>query len=134
MALLLLIFATIALLAGFVAITTYETGHGMRFFNAERTWLDRQTERVSFIIAHVDLAAFLREEIQHFVQRIGHDIVHFSLQFVRAIERFLTRLVRTFRSREANVAPRESAREFVKTLTDFKEQLRATAPEIPEIH
>ncbi|MBU6214391.1 hypothetical protein KGM48_00905 [Patescibacteria group bacterium] len=130
---LLLILGTIALLGGFIAMTAYETGRGSRFFSARRARLDRLVERISFIIEHVDFAAFLRDELRHLAHRIGHDIAHLSLQIVRAIERILTRLVRSFRVREAGSAPRESTRAFVKTLSDFKEHLKATAPEIPKI-
>lgn len=132
MAALILILLAIALLVGFVALTAYETEHGTRFFEAQRAQLDRHVERIVFIIEHVDFAAFLRDEVRHFAHRVGHAIVHLSLQAVRAAERLLTRLVRSFRAREATTAaPRESTRAFVKTLSDFKEQLKT--PEVPEI-
>jgi len=130
---LILILGALILCAGFLTLTSYEADHGVRFWSAERTKLDRQIDRIDFIIKHVDFAAFLREEIQHVAQRTAHSIVHLSLQLVRMIERLLTRLVRHFRTQEAAVPPRESAREFVKTLSDFKEQLKASPPEIPDI-
>lgn len=130
---LFLILATIVLLAGFVALTVYEKEHEVRFLRERRERLDRVVERAVFIIEHVDFAAFLRDEIHHLARRVGHDVVNLSLQIVRAIERLLTRLVRHFRARQADVEPRESTRAFVKTLSDFKEQLKASPPEIPEI-
>ena len=76
----------------------------------------------------------MRDEILHLASRIGHDIAHFSLLVVRAVERLLTRLVRRLRAQpEIDTAPRETAREFVKTLSDFKDNLKATHPEIHEI-
>ena len=123
------ILATLALLVGFFALTNYETRHGMRFYAPYRARLDRTVERVEFILENVNIGAFLRDEIHHFVSRAVHDIVHFSLVIVRAAERLLTRLVRNMRARpEIDTAPRETAREFVKTLSDFKDNLNATHP------
>ena len=106
----------------------------MRFFAAKRTRLDENVERVGFIVEHVDLGAFVRDEVRHALNHAGHAIVHLSLQVVRSIERLLTRLVRRLRAQpEIDTAPRETAREFVKTLSDFKDNLKATHPEIHEI-
>lgn len=107
----------------------------MRLFASTRERFDTHVERLVFIAEHVDFAAFAREEARHLVLRIGHDIAHRSLQAVRAVERFLTHVVRTFRMRHrAPEAPRENAREFVKVLSDFKGQLEANRPDIPDIH
>lgn len=134
MAYLIFIFITLVLLGGFFALTWYETERGMRFYAPLRARLDQNVEHVTFILTHVDLAAFLRDEIRHFARRIGHDSVHLSLVVVRATERLLTRLIRYFHTRQAvDVAPRESARAFVKTLSDFKGSLKATHPEISDI-
>jgi len=128
---LVFVLATLVLLSGFLALTWYETGRGVRFYASSRTRLDQNVERIEFILAHIDLSAFLRDEIRHFARRIGHDIVHLSLVVVRAVERTLTRLIRYFHMRQAvDIAPRESAREFVKTLADFKNGLKGTHPEI----
>ena len=128
---LLLIFVSIVLLAGFLLLTEYEKRRGARFLAEHRMRLDQTVERVEFILAHVNLAMFLRDEIRHLLSRLGHDIAHLSLLVVRAIERLLTRLVRRLRTDpEREVAPRETAREFVKTLSDFKQNLQATHPEI----
>lgn len=126
------VLSTFALLVGFVVLTMYESKRGLRFFTAKRDRLDMQVERIEFIIAHVDLAAFAKDEIRRAITQIGHGIAHFSLQVVRFVERLLTRLVRYLRMRnEGVVAPRESAREFVKTLSDFKDTLQATHPDAP---
>jgi len=125
---------SIALLAGFVALTQYETKHGIRFFAAKRTRLDENVERVGFIVEHVDLGAFVRDEVRHALNHAEHAIVHLSLQVVRSIERLLTRLVRHLRMRhEDNIAPRADAREFVKTLSEFKDGLNATHPDIDSL-
>jgi len=131
---LLFILATIALLGGFFALTQYEARRGARLFAEKRALLDRNIERVAFIIEHVDLGAYLRDEVRHLVGRISHDIAHLSLLAVRAVERLLTRLVRYLRSRHAvRTLPRENVREFVKTLSDFKGTLKATHPEVSDI-
>ena len=120
------------LLAGFVALTRYETRRGERFFAEKRAELDAAIERAEFIMAYVDLPAFARDEVRRATARAGHAIAHLSLQAVRAAERLLTRAVRHLRARTENVAaPRENAREFVRTLSDFKENLKA--PEVPEV-
>ena len=115
-------------------LTKSEMRTGGRFFALERSRFDAHIERIEFIIAHVDLAAFARDEIRHAINSVGHAIVHFSLQVVRSVERLLTRLVRHLRVRhEDSAAPRESTREYVKTLSDFKDTLEATHPEISDI-
>jgi hypothetical protein len=128
---LVFVLVTLALLVGFVALTQYETRHGVRFFAAERGRFDAFVGHIEFIVEHVDLLAFVRDEVHHAVTRVGHEIAHFTLQAVRAAERLLTRVVRHLRTKhEEEVAPRETAREFVKTLSDFKETLDAKHPEI----
>ena len=130
MACLIAVLVLLALLIGFVVLTRYEARRGARFFAPERDALDKNVERVEFIVAHVDLMAFAREEFSRALNQIGHTIAHLSLQAVRAVERLLTRLVRHLRTRnQESVAPRETAREFVKTLSDFKDTLKATHPD-----
>lgn len=132
MSYLLIIGVTLVLLIGFYLLVSYETARGVRLFADSRTRLDRGIDRILFIVEHVDLPAFIRDEVRHLVERFVHAVVTISLQLVRAVERLLARLVRHFRTREANmITPRENARAFVKTLSDFKGSLRA--PEVPEI-
>jgi len=126
---------TFVLLGGFLGLSSYETRQGTRVWAGKRAHFDTQVERAEFILTHIDLAAFLREEFQHIAKRVAHDIAHFSLQAVRTIERFLTRLVRHLRmERTIDATPHENAREFIKTLSDFKTQLNETPPEIPDIY
>lgn len=134
MAYLLFILITLALLTGFFALTRYEARRGARFFEPQRAHLDRSVARGEFILQHVDFGAFLRAEVYRAANRAGHEIAHLSLQGVRAVERLLTRLVRHLRTqRVPEDTPRVSAREFVKTLSDFKGRLRETRPEVPDI-
>lgn len=131
---LIFILITLALLVGFSALTSYEARRGARFFALHRERLDHTVGRIEFIIANVNLGEFLRDEIRHLASRVSHDIAHFSLLAVRAVERLLTRLVRHMRAQpEIDTSPRENAREFVKTLSDFKDNLKATHPEITDI-
>jgi hypothetical protein len=131
---LIFILITLALLAGFFVLTSYEERRGTRLFAPARIRLDERVARIEFILAHVSLGAFARDEIRRAASRIGHDIVNVSLQTVRIVERLLTRLLRYIRTRHAvEVTPRGSARPFVKTLSDFKDRLKATHPEISDI-
>lgn len=123
------------LLGGFLALTRLETARGARLFGAQRVRLDATLERFAYIFAHVDFAAFLREESRHLAERVGHDVAHLTLQGVRATERFLTRVVRYFRTKETErtTPARESERPFIETLSQFKEELNATRPEMSEL-
>jgi hypothetical protein len=131
---LIFIALALALLVGFFSLTDHEARSGVRILAFYRGRLDHIVERIVFVFENVNLGAFLRDEIRHLAGRIGHDIVHFSLIIVRSIERLLTSLVRRLRNHpEIDTAPRETAREFVKTLSDFKGNLNATHPEISDI-
>jgi len=103
-------------------------------FADTRARLDGYVIRASFIFAHVDFKAFIREIAIRVGHRVAHDIAHFSLLIVRAVERFLTRVVRYLRTRRAaDIVPHENTREFVRTLSDFKGQLEDTRPDVPDI-
>lgn len=127
---LVFILISLALLVGFFVLTNYEARHGRRVLALKRKDFDRHIERIEFIIRHVNLSAFLRDEARRVATRLGHDSAHLSLLVVRAVERLLTRLVRHLRTRSTldTTPPRESMREFVKTLSDFKGHLEATRP------
>ena len=134
MAYLILVLIPVAGCIGFIVLTQYETQHGIRFFRAPRERFDVHVERVMFIVTHVDFLAFVQDTLRQGVNHAGHVIAHFSLQVVRAVERVLTRLVRHLRAKnEAPVPRRESSREFVKTLSDFKDTLTTTHLE-SEVH
>ena len=130
---LLVILVSTALLIGFYGLTVFETSRGVRIARDARTWLDRKMSHVEFVFSHVDLAGFLREEFALLFTRVSHAVAQLSLQGVRFAERMLTRLVRHLRARQAaSAAPRTDAREFVRTLSDFKDQLKSTRPEMVE--
>lgn len=128
------VFVSLALLVGFFLLVSYENKRGVRWYAERRARLDAEVTRVEFIMTHVDLAAFAFDEARGLAHRVGHDAVHFTLRAVRAVERLLTRLVRRLRSTAVeNEAPRETTREFVRTLSDFKDTLEATHPEIQDV-
>lgn len=132
---LIFLLAVLVLLAGFFALSGYETRRGTRAFARERARLDESVEHVEFILKHVDFGSFLREEMRRISRCIAHDIAHFSLQAVRAVERLLTHLVRYLRIHHAvDTAPNGNAREFIKTLSDFKGHLESTRPDVPDIY
>ena len=132
---LIFISSALVLFIGFLILSEYETRRGVRIFERERARLDEHIARIEFIIAHVDFGSFLREEVHHISHYIAREIVHLSLQTVRAVERLLTRVVRNLHTQRAiDPMPRENAREFVKTLSDFKGQLEATHPKVPDIY
>jgi len=121
-------------MVGLFVLTGYEARNGVRLFGPQRRSLDAWVERVAFVLTHVDFKSFLQDLVRRLAQRVAHDVAHFSLLAVRATERFLTRIVRHLRTEStASVQPKESTREFVKTLSDFKDQLKATPPEVPDV-
>jgi hypothetical protein len=127
---LLFILISTFLLVGFVVLTEYEANRGVRLFATRRERLDEMVARLMYIISHIDFAAFMREEVARAIARVGHDIAHLSLRIVRAVERLLTRVVRYLRVRHSpREASKEQAREFVKTLSDFKENLKQKTSE-----
>ena len=135
MAYLIFVIVAVVGLIGFFILSDYETRRGTRVFADERMRLDEQVQRVEFILANVDLAALVREESHRIIQRIIHDATHISLSAVRSVERLLTRLIkRIHMERTADTGSRENAREFVKTLSDFKEHLEITHPDVPDVY
>lgn len=131
---LVFIIITLVLLGSFFALTGYEIRRGARYFGVERDRFDHAVEHIALISQRVDLGAFFRDEVRRLLGRLSHDIAHLSLQTVRAVERLLTRLVRYLRSRHGgDTAPSENVREFVKTLSEFKDGLKATHPEVTDV-
>ncbi|MFA7302591.1 MAG: hypothetical protein WC030_02480 [Candidatus Paceibacterota bacterium] len=135
MAYLIFILVTIGLFVGFFMLTWYEAARGVRVFAPQRARLDNHVKRAEFIVEHVDLKAFVREELRRIVTQAGHALSHLTLRAVRAVERLLTRLVRYLRTEhEVEVRAPGETREFVKTLSDFKGRLKDTMPEVPSVH
>lgn len=123
------ILGTSTILAAFVVLTHYEAASGARICSRSRSRLDRYVDRVLFIFRHVDFGAFVRDEVHRALARAGHDVAHVTLRIVRASERLLTRLVRHLRMHHEVEVPRETSREYVKTLSDFKGDLKASRSE-----
>ena len=132
---LVLICSSIVLFAGFIGLTQYETARGTRFLDGPRARFDAWVERVAFIVEHVDLLAFLREEVRAAIARTGHAIAHLSLRLVRAVERLLTRVVRHFRTTQAeHIAPRAEREQVALRVGDVLEREREQIePEAREI-
>ncbi|MCX6787426.1 MAG: hypothetical protein NTY93_02825 [Candidatus Kaiserbacteria bacterium] len=129
------IFIALAFFIGFLVLSDYEMRHGVRLFAHARARLDEHIERIEFILAHVDFGAFAREEMYRIAHLVAQEVAHLTLQIVRAVERLLTRLVRHLHTQRAiDPMPHENAREFVKTLSDFKGHLEATHPKVPDIY
>ncbi|MFH1178380.1 MAG: hypothetical protein V1711_01475 [bacterium] len=132
---LIFILVTFLLLVCFFVLSDFETKRGIRLFASRRTRLDENVEQIEFILKNVDILAFLKEEMLRVMHLIANTIAQLSLLAVRATERFLTRLVRYLRTRRAiDTVPRENAREFVRTLSDFKGHLETTRPEVPDVY
>lgn len=108
-----LITVALILLVGFLTLTAFEAAHGVRVLGGIRRKLDRKVGQASFIIAHVDLGAFVRDSVRDGIERVVHDVAHASLLIVRFLERTLTRFVKGMRGRkeEAPERPRRSFRE-----------------------
>ncbi len=131
------ILCSLLLLIGFGVLTTYEEKHARRFFGTRRRALDTLVARAVFIIAHVDFAAFTRDEARRVMRHVGHLLAQGSLRGVRALERLLTNVARRLRAQHGVAVrrgTREETREFVKTLSAFKGRLRETMPEVIPVH
>ena len=128
------ILASVLLLAAFLVLTAYESRRGTRLFEVERAKFDRLIGQFWFLLTHVDFAAFLKEETQRWSTRFGHYVAHLALQSVRAVERLLTRAVKALRAHEymRDSGPRVSERPFIETLSNFKEHLSATRPDLSQ--
>lgn len=88
------------LLIVFLGITAVEARTGRRFLARRRYALDAKVSRYMFIVRHVDWGALSADLLKSFIERATHDIAHGALIGVRALERTLTRVVRTLRSRQ----------------------------------
>lgn len=123
---LIAILGTVFLFAGFLVLASYEQRRGSRYFEAERSRLDRFTRRVSFIFEHVDFASFLRHLVVSTAEIVAHELIRLVLLAVRSLERLLTRAVKYLRLRHTSpegvtTAP---ASPFVATIATFKHRLR----------
>lgn len=103
MAYIIAILLSLTLLGAFLALTHYETTHGVRFFGTIRGRFDKKVARAAFIINHVDWPALISHMTKTVLARIAHDIAHTTLIIVRILERVLTRVVKSLRTRRESV-------------------------------
>ncbi len=128
------IFIVVLVSASFVGLTVFESRKGVRYLARQRDVLDQIIEHISFVVSRVDFSAWLQAEVRGLVDRTSHGIVHLTLQGIRMVERFLTRVIKYLRTKEgAQDAPKATERPFIGTLADFKTQLSATRPEMSEM-
>ena len=128
------ILAALVLLASYATLLIIEARRGTRVFAPVRVRLDRAVEQAHFIAEHVDFASFFRAEAKRLALYLSHESAHLALQGVRAVERFLTHIVKRLRLHpEAPVPEGASTRHFVRTLSEFKGHLDTTRPEVAKI-
>ncbi len=117
---LLLIIASLALFAGFFGVTVVEARTGTRYFAPARAKLDKRVSRIAFVIKHVNWLEFFSHLVQSFIERVLHDIAHWSLIVVRFLERELTNVVRYLRDRRPNLlAPKPSRTPLLKQVFGY---------------
>lgn len=111
MALLVAILVVAALLAGFLWLTYVERARGVRVFGRARAALDAKTAHIAATLSSETAWASLRRYVRVFADHVVHDIAHVALVVVRSVERSLTRLTRTVRTRLASRARKREAAE-----------------------
>ncbi|CAN5719183.1 hypothetical protein BH11PAT2_BH11PAT2_08330 [soil metagenome] len=126
MAYLIAISILVGLLLAFLIFTSFEQRSGKRMFAGRRYVLDTKVQRASFILAHVDWGAFSADVARSSIERAAHDVAHGSLIAVRALERFLTRVVRTLRTRRDVPLPPPSVSRTTATVTYLKRAVQRT--------
>lgn len=105
---LILIGISLILFGGFIALTAFERGRGLRIAGVYRNKLDAKVSRAVFIATHVDWGAFTRHLLGTVLERVLHDVAHFVLRIVRTTERLLTRTVKALRERRGITVPLEN--------------------------
>lgn len=128
------ILAALLLLLAYAGLLVVEARQGVRYFARYRERLDEAARQARFIARHVDFGSFVREETVRAARYLAHESAHLALQAVRSVERLLTRLVRRLRLHpEAPLPPGESARQFVRALSDFRIELSTSRPEMRDV-
>lgn len=97
------------LLIGFLVLVRVEARTGRKILAARRYTLDTKVSRALFVFNHVNWGAFLADLVRSSIERTTHDIAHGALIAVRFIERGLTQVVRTLRSRRSEALPPKSS-------------------------
>ncbi len=108
MAYLIIIGVSLILFGGFLLLTAFERGRGLRVAGVLRNALDAKVARATFIATHVDWGAFVKHLLGTVFERVLHDVAHFVLKLVRTTERLLTRTVKYLRARRGITTPLES--------------------------
>ena len=122
-----IILSSLLLLVAFVLWAHFETTRGFRVGASVRKRLDRQVARTGFVLTHIDWHAFTRHVTRTTLERVAHDVVHTTLVVVRAVERTLTRLIRSLRERVAKHEPSAEPVEgsqLIATLIRFRKSFR----------
>jgi hypothetical protein len=131
MSYLIIILVLLLLLSCFVAWSWLETAKGFRLLSGPRSRLDRQVSRTSYVIRHIDWAAFFAHLARSSAERIAHDLVHTTLLVVRAVERMLTRNIRTLRERVAastEGGPPVEGSQLIATIVRFRKSFKREQP------
>jgi hypothetical protein len=106
---LILILGSVLLFAVFLGLTIVEARSGKRMLAPQRAKLDKIIAQYTFVAKHVDWTGFIESAAQSAFERVIHDVAQAVLICVRFIERQLTGLVRTLRTRRPNMlAPKPS--------------------------
>ena len=117
---LILIIASIGLFAAFLGLTVLEARSGTRVLASSRSKLDKIISQYTFIAKHVDWGAFVGSALQSAFERVIHDVAQFTLICVRFLERQLTGLIRTLRTRRPNMlAPKPSRTPMLVQMSRF---------------
>ena len=122
------ILITLGLLAAFLVVVSIEERSGKRMLAGPRYNLDARVARVAFIVKHVDWGAFSAEIARTSFDRALHDTAHATLIAVRALERFLTRVVRSLRARQDTpvLAPRTTPPPVERAVAYLRKTVRRT--------
>ncbi|MES2226053.1 MAG: hypothetical protein V4480_04590 [Patescibacteria group bacterium] len=104
MAYIIAILVPLVALIAFLVLVRAEVHTGRRVLAATRYKLDSRVARAAFILQHVDWGAFTADVTRASLERLAHDLAHGALIAVQALERTLTRVVRTLRTRRGAAA------------------------------
>jgi len=122
MASLIAILISVALFAGFVALTLIEKKRGVRVLSGARSQLDAEAARASFILSNTDFAGALLRLARMLIAHIAHDVTAMTLRAIRMLERGLATLhVRLRRARRTDAG---NGSHFVKSISYYKRSLR----------
>lgn len=111
MALLVAVFISGLLFAGFIALTYTEARSGRRLFAPLRASLDRGVTKVGGIVRRAEVGSLAFHGLRAVVEYVVRIFVYAVLSAVRFVERMLTRSARSLRTRDEMLM---SSRTFVQ--------------------